>query len=181
MRTQETSLQAYDDAKLSAQVKRTIIHRLLLGYLPAGRTGEEIEDELGWPHQGTSARTNELMLMGYVEQRNEDRRTNRSGKTAIVWYAVPEHLAVPIEKAEKPIRIVAKALYSHLRLVEAAKGDPAALARLAVEATSVLVEADKVLHPVAKPTRARAARGGTPPHGVPGGPRPTHAGSAGSR
>ena len=198
MRTQETQLHAYDDSKLSAQVKRDMIHKILLIHLPAGRTCEQLEEEVGWPHQTTSARVNELMYDGKVEQRGQERRTNRSGKSAIVWYGVPSNLAVPIERLEKPIRVVAKALYAHLKLVEAARGDPAALTRLASAATAVLAEADEVLHPVAKPTKARAARaaggskgngakdragkdqGGSGSQAVPADPTATHAGETGA-
>ncbi len=196
MRVQDTSLEAHESIKPTAAVKRMAIHGLVAGYAPHGRTCEEIERELGWDHQGTSARVNELMRAGLLESRNDLRRVNLTGKSAIVWFAVPENLAVPRERVETPIRRAAKDMYAHLARIAAAKGDTAALARLAEGTRAVLDAADKILYPVSKSVQAKgrkaeaarrkaegsakpaeegreaAADAGAAPHAVPVGPIP---------
>ncbi len=158
MRSQDTSLEAYDVAKLTAGTIRAAIYSLVATH-EEGMTCEELErffPEKG--HQSISARVNELRASGHLVHRDDMRRMNRTGSEALVLFFVPAAEAVPVTRVEAPIRTAAKELHAALRRMVDAQGKGGLATSAAVEAAlAVLSEADRILHPVSKSSARKSA------------------------
>jgi hypothetical protein len=84
-----TSHQAGERAVPKSGTKRRQILDLIRMEGHKGRTDDEIEDIMGWPHQTVSARRGELVIEGWIVSAGITRLT-RSGFQATVWKYLPD-------------------------------------------------------------------------------------------